>query len=106
MVRCSTLLAIAAFVPLLLITSCTGLPTAVNIKNIEHVVVIFQENRTPDNLFHGLPNGDIANSGKNSQGQTVPLTPISLVSNYDLNHTHAGFRSMWDGGKMDGADKT
>jgi len=22
---------------------------------IKHIVVIFQENRTPDNLFHGLP---------------------------------------------------
>src|SRR5581483_10260030 len=74
-------------------------------QKIQHVVVIFQENRTPDNLFHGLPNADIATSGKNSQGQTVPLTPVSLVSNYDLNHTHAGFRTMWDGGKMDGADK-
>ena len=24
-------------------------------QKIQHVVVIFQENRTPDNLFHGLP---------------------------------------------------
>jgi phospholipase C len=74
-------------------------------QKIQHVVVIFQENRTPDNLFHGLPNADIANSGKNSQGQTVPLTPISLVTNFDLNHSHAGFRTMWDGGKMDGVEK-
>ena len=27
---------------------------------IQHVVVILQENRTPDNLFHGLPGADIA----------------------------------------------
>jgi phospholipase C len=73
-------------------------------SKIKHVVVIFQENRTPDNLFHGLPNADIANSGVNSLGQTIPLTPISLVTNYDLGHSHTSFLSMYDNGKMDGAD--
>jgi phospholipase C len=71
----------------------------------QHVVVIFQENRTPDNLFHGMPGADIANSGTNSSGQTITLTPTSLVTNYDLNHSHASFVAMYDGGKMDGADK-
>ena len=72
---------------------------------IQHVVIIFQENRTPDNLFHGFPNADIANSGINSKGQTIPLTPIALANNYDLNHAHNAFVQMYDGGKMDGADK-
>jgi phospholipase C len=72
---------------------------------IQHVVVIFQENRTPDNLFHGLPNADIANSGLNSLGQTIPLVPISLVTDYDIGHSHEAFVNMYDGGKMDGADK-
>ena len=72
---------------------------------IQHVVVIFQENRTPDNLFHGLPNADIANSGLNSKGQTIPLVPISLVTGYDLGHTHSSFTIQYDSGKMDGADK-
>jgi phospholipase C len=67
--------------------------------------VIFQENRTPDNLFHGFPNADIADSGINSKGQTIPLTPISLANDYDLNHAHHSFVQMYDGGKMDGADK-
>jgi phospholipase C len=71
----------------------------------QHVVVIFQENRTPDNLFHGLPGADIANSGTDSAGQAIPLAPTSLVTNYDLNHSHASFVAMYDGGKMDGADK-
>jgi phospholipase C len=74
-------------------------------QKIQHVVIIFQENRTPDNLFHGLPNADIANSGVNSLGQTVPLTPISLANDYDLSHAHSAFVAMYDGGKMDGADK-
>jgi len=73
-------------------------------QKIEHVVVIFQENRTPDNLFHGLPNADIANSGTNSQGQTIDLTPITLANDYDLSHAHSAFVKQYDGGKMDGAD--
>jgi phospholipase C len=68
------------------------------------VVVIFQENRTPDNLFHGLPNADIANSGVNSLRQPIPLTPIPLANDYDMNHSHDAFVKMYDGGKMDGAD--
>jgi len=74
-------------------------------QKIKHVVVIFQENRTPDNLFHGLPNADIANAGQNSQGQSVPLTPVSLAVAYDLDHSHGGFKRQYDGGKMDGLDQ-
>jgi phospholipase C len=77
---------------------------------INHVVVIFQENRTPDNLFHDpvLMNrkdpADIATSGKTSTGQTIPLTPVSLVTPYDLGHSHHSFLVEWDNGAMDGAD--
>jgi len=63
---------------------------------IQHVVIIFQENRTPDNLFQGLclpPNGnpsncnstnptasqyDIASSGTDSTEATITLGPIDL----------------------------
>jgi len=72
---------------------------------IQNVVVIFQENRSPDNLFHGLPNADIANVGVNSQGQQITLQPAPMVTNYDLAHTHAAFVAMYDNGNMDGADK-
>jgi phospholipase C len=74
-------------------------------QKIQHVVVIFQENRTPDNLFHGLPNADIANSGVNSLGQAIPMTPISLANGYDLDHSHSAFVSMFRDGKMNGADQ-
>jgi phospholipase C len=76
-----------------------------NPQKIQHVVIIFQENRTPDNLFHGLPNADIASSGLNSNGLRVPLTPVSLKTSYDLDHSHRAFLQMYNGGKMDGADK-
>jgi phospholipase C len=82
---------------------------------IQHVVVIFQENRTPDNLFQDpilISRGaDIIQQGKNSSGQAITLNPINLGTagskpqNYDLDHSHFAFVSMYDGGKMDGADK-
>jgi phospholipase C len=72
---------------------------------IQHVVVIVQENRTPDNLFHGLPNADIADSGLNSQGQTIALTPEPLNTIYFVDNLHSSFVKMYDAGKMDGADK-
>jgi phospholipase C len=75
---------------------------------IQHVVIIFQENRTPDNLFQDpvliRRGADIVQQGTNSIGQTVALAPISLVTNYDLSHTHAAYVKMYDNGKMDGAD--
>jgi len=81
---------------------------------IKHVVVIVQENRTPDNLFQDpaliSEGADIASSGLNSNGQTIQLSPIDLGSagsnpdNYDLSHQHSAFISMYDGGKMDGAN--
>ena len=78
-------------------------------QQIQHVVVIFQENRSVDHLFGGdqtlMKRGaDIATSGINSLGQTVPLVPIPLVTNYDRNHAHIAFLEMWDNGKMDAVD--
>lgn len=81
---------------------------------IQHVVIIFQENRTPDNLFQDpvlvARGADIVSSGKNSLGQTIPLSPMDLGSagsnpqNYDLSHRNAAWVAMYDNGKMDGAD--
>jgi phospholipase C len=83
---------------------------------IQHVVVIFQENRTPDNLFQdpALYNpprsADIAQSGVNSLNQTITLSPIDLGTagsnpqNYDLSHAHSAFVSMYNGGLMNGAN--
>jgi phospholipase C len=70
--------------------------------------VIFQENRTPDNLFQDpvlISRGaDIASSGVNSKGQILPLLPVSLAVPYDLGHRHIDFVKTFDNGKMDGAD--
>jgi phospholipase C len=74
-------------------------------NRIDNVVVIFQENRTPDNLFHGLPGADIANTGVNSKGDQITLQPVPLANNFDLGHGHVSFVNMYDNGNMDGADK-
>ena len=92
---------------MLSLNACGGSnsPRTITLGKIQHVVIIFQENRTPDNLFHGLPHADIANMGVNSFGQTIPLSPIPLANSYDLGHRHSDFVLMYDKGKMDGANK-
>jgi len=90
---------------LLALSSAAAFAQTVTFK---HVVVIFQENRTPDNLFGSNPNFepgvDIATYGINSKGTKIPLTAAPLANCYDLSHTHKAFVSAYDKGKMDGAD--
>jgi phospholipase C len=103
---CFSLLLFSLGALLLSFNGCGGVSAAgPRSGKIQHIVIIVQENRTPDNLFHGLPNADIANSGVNSKGQTIPLQPLSLVTDWDIVHSHASFEQMYDNGKMDGADK-
>jgi phospholipase C len=98
------------------------------ISNFRHIVVIVQENRTPDNLFQGLcapPYGTAAVCStkpgaeqyniqtsnwldKNSPTGTTQPTPVPLANGYDLSHAHKAFVSMCDAAspgacKMDGA---
>jgi len=84
--------------------SVSGL-AALGVTPIQRVVIIFQENRTPDNLFQGLPGADIASSGINSKGQVIPLAPEHLANNYDMSHSHSAFLTEYDNGKMDRFDK-
>lgn len=59
---------------------------------IQHVIIMFQENRSTDNMFHGLTGVDTADCGINSKGQKIQLQPIHLVNSYDLGHAHAAGR--------------
>ena len=79
---------------------------------IQHVVIIFQENRSTDNLFQDAKliqrGADIQSYGY--AGKTkIPLTPVSLVTNYDLGHGHTAFLNAcdWNGSEclMDGEDQ-
>ncbi len=77
-------------------------------SKIQHVVIIFQENRTPDNLFQDpklvAAGADIAASGKNHLGQVIALTPTTLQTDYDLGHSHPSFTVSYNKGGMDGFD--
>ncbi len=74
------------------------------VQVIQHVIIIMQENRSTDNLFHGLKGADTANYGFNSKGQKITLKSVPLANSYGIDHYHPDFVAMYDGGKMDGAD--
>jgi len=66
-------------------------------QTFEHIIIIVQENRTPDNLFgaSGLPGGDLQVHPK---GKAVTL---NTTGNYD--HSHAGFLTQASGVYPNGA---
>src|ERR1700746_1481195 len=111
-----------------LLLLCGTLLAHAQISRFEHVIVIVQENRTPDNLFQGLCRSPFGTSGSCSTtpnstqyniqtsnwldkhsptGVTQPL-PVPLGNTYDLGHSHGAFNSQCDADpsgacRMDGA---
>jgi phospholipase C len=91
-------------------------PARASAPNFKHVIVIVQENRTPDNLFQGLchpPYGsasgcsttpgpkqyDIQTSSwldKNAPGGTIQPKVVTLARTSDLDHSHNGFLRQCD----------
>ena len=70
---------------------------------IKHVVYVVQENRSFDDMFQGYPGADTVSSGKNSDGQTIALQPISLKTEYDIDHGATAMFAACDGtGKLPG----
>jgi phospholipase C len=74
---------------------------------LQHVIVIVQENRTPDNLFgadtaliragaHIVPAG-------HCHGTTIPLAAWQLDACFNPSHTHPAWLAIYDNGAMDGA---
>jgi phospholipase C len=82
------------------------------IASFKHVVIIFQENRTPDNLFQGLcttasacsitPTGKQYNiqtkdwKDKTSPGKIIQPMPVVLANTYDLSHAHSAWVAECD----------
>src|SRR5712671_5022587 len=97
---------------LLLAIAIVPLTAHAQIFNFQHIVVIFQENRTPDNLFQGLCttptlcsttpttsqyNIQISNwLDKNSGTGFTQPGPIPLANAYDLSHAHRAFTTQCD----------
>jgi phospholipase C len=69
---------------------------------ITHVVIVFQENRSTNNLFNGLPGAGTVRTGTNSYGQTVKLQPRLLTAPYDISHAHSAFTTEYANGQMNG----
>ena len=64
---------------------------------IKHVVYIVQENRSFDNLFQGYPGADTVAEGRLSNGNTVKLVPVSLATQYDIDHSATAMFSACHG---------
>ncbi len=84
-----------------------------NLPKVQHVIVVVQENRSPDNLFGSdafsnpaqLPGADLAQEG-NCLGASVPLSPFRLDGCFGPDHLHSpSWEQMYNMGKMDGACK-
>ena len=109
---------------LLLLSFCGAIAQA-QISSFSHVIIVLQENRTPDNLFQGLctapfgqtkscstsPTGsqyDIQITNwldKTSSTGTTRPTLVKLDNNYDPDHTHLAFTNMCDLDTKTGACK-
>ncbi|MGA8534982.1 MAG: alkaline phosphatase family protein [Candidatus Tumulicola sp.] len=70
-------------------------------QRFKYVIVIVQENRSFDNMFHGFPGANSANTGM-GHGKVYTLQPVHLKWPYVLNHSHSQFLEDYDNGKMDG----
>ncbi len=92
-----------------LLFSITNIRVHAQISKITHVIVVIQENRTPDNLFAADPalvhnGGDIVDLSKSNQvpckGKgTVTLDATVLDACFDPNHGHsAAWIPTYDGG--------
>ena len=95
------------------------------VPQFQHVIVIVQENRTPDNLFQGLcvpPYGSSASCStkpnssqydiqtkhwkdKSSLTGTTRPRPVALTANYEVGHSHSDFVVMCNADPVTGACK-
>src|SRR5580704_44722 len=72
------------------------------IGQIDHIVIIVQENRSFDNLFEGFPHAHSSPTGKLPNGGTTRLKPVSLAAPYDISHAFQDAKTAYDRGRMDG----
>jgi phospholipase C len=109
---------------LLLLVSFGAIAAHAQITSFQHVVVVFQENRTPDNLFQDLckrpyhsprrtcsttPTSTQYNIqtshwlDKNSPTGVTEPAPVPLANDYDLSHAHSAFVRMCNADPTSGA---
>ena len=86
-----------------------GFKLHAKVTRFQHIIVVVQENRTPDDLFQGLcmpPFGnpkacgtgagqfDIQGHAYDITGKKVLLAPVPLGNAYDPSHSHSAFEKM------------
>jgi phospholipase C len=89
-------------------------PASAQISAFQHIILVIQENRTPDHLFQGLcppTNPSACSTHPSSQQYNIQTTgwldktsltgttnpkAVQFGVDYDLNHTHAAFVQMCD----------
>jgi phospholipase C len=70
---------------------------------IRHIVYVIQENRSFNDMFEGYPGARTTPTGKESNGQKIPLQPMSLKVTYDMDHSaHAMFEDYNGTGEIPG----
>jgi phospholipase C len=116
--RCRFLLSVSVLWPALFVPLASA-QAQLQPGMFSHVIIIVQENRTPDNIFGVgaagpsgcttqapfMPGVDIVSGGQAIvAGQTGLICNTSLPMNagFDPNHSNTGFQENWDKGKMDG----
>jgi phospholipase C len=72
--------------------------------NVQHIIIIVQENQSFDHLFNGYPGADTVQTCKIHTGATVPLTEQDLGAPTGTSHMSTDFLTDYDGGALDGFD--
>jgi phospholipase C len=71
---------------------------------IKHIIIVLQENRTFDNVFHGYPGANYARVGYNHLGKTVRLPELPLMTPWDPSHDYENWLIEYNDGGMNGFD--
>lgn len=82
----------------------TPTPTPTGGTPIQHVVIVLQENRTLENIFHGFPGAHTVNSGLDHNGNSVPLVQRNFMEPWDPAHHYSDWNTEYNSGGMNGFD--
>jgi len=82
----------------------TPSPTPSGSSPIQHVVIVLQENRTLENIFHAYPGANTVDYGLDHNGNKVTLTATHLMVPWDPSHTYSNWLTEYNNGGMNGFD--
>jgi phospholipase C len=74
-----------------------GVARGISSGKIKHIVIVVQENRSFNDLFHGFPGAKTANYGYDSYGKKIKLLPVGLETYWDIDHSSYSFIAACNG---------